>query len=257
MAAPTLVGMGAHALAMPWPPTPGAPGCPGSSAWRVYALLQILALAVILAINNFFGAVSLGAVPLDAGRRWAITGLFALSDCGLPLVGVLLGASLARAVGPAAAYMGIAMIMLTGVYVVFGLSRSGRVTGRRRAAERASAGRAGEAAVGGHVGHGTPERPAEGRAAAGDAGIAGLVVTAVALGLDNLGAAIGLGATGVNLPLTLGTFAVVTGGVTALGLAVGGIVHRRLPGDAANGLAGALLFGTGLTMLVVRLRGGG
>ena len=183
------------------------------------AVLQVLALALILAINNFFGAVSLGAAPLHRRRRWAIVGLFALSDCGLPLLGVVLGAGLARALGPAAAYMGLGLIMLTGIYLAFGLFRQG-----------------------GDQGH-----------EAADVGIGGLVVTAIALGLDNLGAAVGLGATGVDVPLALVAFGLVTGVVTAAGLAVGGLLHRHLPARAATGLAGVLLFGTGCTMLAARL----
>ncbi len=183
------------------------------------AVLQVLALALILAINNFFGAVSLGAVPLHRRRRWGIVALFALSDCGLPLIGVVLGAGLARALGPAAAYIGLGLIMLTGIYLVFGLFRPGEKKGHDGA----------------------------------DVGIGGLVVTAVALGLDNLGAAVGLGATGVDVPLALVAFGLVTGVVTAVGLAVGGVLHRRLPGRTATGLAGVLLFGTGCTMLAARL----
>lgn len=188
------------------------------------AIFQILALAVILAINNFFGAVSLGAAPLARRQRIGVVALFAASDCGLPLVGVLLGAGLARALGPVAADIGVALIMLTGLYLGLGVLRP---------------------AAG--AGHAAPSTQMS---------VGPLVVTSLALGLDNLGAAVGLGATGVNVPLALVTFAVVTGVVTALGLAVGGFVHRRLSGRAATGLAGVLLFGTGATMLVARLHGG-
>jgi putative Mn2+ efflux pump MntP len=184
------------------------------------ALLAILALAAVLAVNNFFGAVSLGATSLGPRRRWAVVGLFALADGVLPLVGVVLGAGLARALGPAASFLGIGLIMATGVYLAWGAVRP-----RREAA--AEEGRWGP-----------------------------LLVSALALGLDNLGAALGLGATGVDVPLTLLTFAVVTGLVTGLGVWIGGLLRRGLPGRHASGVAGVLLFGTGCTMLAARLHGG-
>jgi putative Mn2+ efflux pump MntP len=181
--------------------------------------LRVLALACILAVNNFFGAVSLGAAPLPRRRRWAIVALFSLSDCALPLLGVVLGSRLARALGPAAAELGVSLILLTGVYLLFGVVR----------------GRAGEALP------------------AGTTGAARLVLMALALGLDNLGAAFGLGATGVPLPLTLLAFGGVTACATVCGLALGGVLQRQLPGRAARGVAGVVLLGVGCTMLVSRL----
>jgi putative Mn2+ efflux pump MntP len=243
-----------------------ADGRPSPPKVQVSAILQILALALILAVNNFFGALSLGAAPLSLRHRVGVVALFAASDCGLPLLGVVLGAGLARALGPAAADVGVVLIMLTGIYLVVDVLRRGAAAGGAHAARH---GRPRPADGGGPGGSESrrpavpapppgplPARTAAGRPAAAaptQVAVAPLLLTSVALGLDNLGAAVGLGATGVDVPLALVTFAVVTGLVTAAGLALGGLVRRHLPRRAASGLAGALLFGTGATMLTARL----
>ena len=176
---------------------------------------QILLLALILAINNFFGAVSLGAADLDHRDRIRIVALFALADCGLPLVGILLGAGLARMLGSAASYIGAGMIILTAIYIFLDRSQEG---------------------------------PGSGRTALG-----ALLLTALGLSLDNLGAGIGLGAMGFNLTVSLITFAAVTAVMTLLGLLVGHHLYRRMAGRKVNSVSGALLFVTGCAMLVSRL----
>lgn len=178
-------------------------------------MLQVLFLALVLAINNFFGAVSLGAAELDHRTRIRIVALFAAADCGLPILGILLGAGLSRWLGPTASYLGAAMIMVTALYIFFDRGR---------------------------------EMPA-----AGPTPLSRLLVTAVGLGLDNLGAGIGLGAMGFNLVLSLVAFAVVTAAVTVLGLLVGQVLYQRLAGRSVNGVSGTVLFVTGAAMLVSRI----
>jgi putative Mn2+ efflux pump MntP len=181
-------------------------------------VVQVFVLAVLLSLNNFFGAVALGAAELAPRERLRVVVLFAAADCGLPLIGIALGSDLAQALGRTAAYLGAGVIMATAVYVAL----SGR---------------------GGHAGPPTSAGP--------------LLLTAIGLGLDNLGAGLGLGAMGFPPLLTLATFGLVTAGVTVLGLVLGRAVYRRLAGRNINGLSGAVLFVTGAAMLISRLRASG
>ena len=181
-------------------------------------MLQILVLALVLAINNFFGAVSLGAAELDHRARIRIVALFAAADCGLPLLGIVVGAGLARTLGSTASYLGAAMIMLTAVYIFLDRGKEGPASGPR------------------------PLGP--------------LLMTALGLSLDNLGAGIGLGAMGFNLTASLITFGAVTAVMTVLGLLVGQFLYRRMAGRSVNGVSGALLFVTGAAMLMSRLHAG-
>jgi len=187
----------------------------GTGSWGAVGLLQVLFLALVLAINNFFGAVSLGAAELDHRARIRIVALFAAADCGLPLMGILLGAGLSKWLGPTASYLGAAVIMLTALYIFFDRGQ---------------------------------EMPASGHAP-----LPRLLLTAIGLGLDNLGAGIGLGAMGFNLVLSLVAFGVVTAVVTVLGLLVGQFVFQRLAGRSVNGVSGTVLFVTGAAMLVSRI----
>ena len=178
-------------------------------------LWQVLFLALVLAVNNFFGAASLGARDLDLRARLRIVGLFAAADCGLPLVGVLLGSVVAHWLGGAASWAGAIIIMLTAIYMFFDAPAPAQ-----------------------HDHRGSLLR---------------LVPTAVALSLDNLGAGVGLGAMGFNLGISLVAFASVTAVMTALGLLVGRFLYGLLAPRQAAGVSGALLFLTGAGMLASRL----
>jgi hypothetical protein len=82
-------------------------------------VLQWLLLALILTIHSFCGAVSLGAAEQDRRARLRVVALFAAADCGLPLVGILVGAALARLVGTMASYVGAGVIILTAICIFF------------------------------------------------------------------------------------------------------------------------------------------
>jgi putative Mn2+ efflux pump MntP len=181
-------------------------------------VLQVVLLALILAVNNFFGAVSLGAAELGPRDKLRVVLAFGLADCAVPLVGVVLGSGLAELLGPPARYAGAALILLTAAYMF--------LQGRHRA----------PATQGLSVG--------------------ALWLTAVALSLDNLGAGLGLGAMGYPLPAVLLLFGTITAGMTVVGLALGRVLYRHLGARNASGVSGVLLFATGCAMLASRLHSG-
>jgi putative Mn2+ efflux pump MntP len=80
-----------------------------------------------------------------------------------------------------------------------------------------------------------------------------LLLAAVGLSLDNLGAGIGLGAMGFSLVLSLVAFGVVTALMTVLGLLLGQHLYRLMAGRRVKGVSGAVLFVTGTAMLVSRI----
>ncbi len=81
-------------------------------------MLRLSAFVLPLALDSFAVAASLGARRPGRAQRWRLSALFVLFEAGMPLVGLALGAPLARAVGSVAEYLAAAALVATGVWMV-------------------------------------------------------------------------------------------------------------------------------------------
>jgi manganese efflux pump family protein len=65
-------------------------------------VLAVLLVALSLGLSNFAAAIGIGISGIDARTRWRVGVVFGLFEAGMPIVGLLLGRSLAGTLGGAA-----------------------------------------------------------------------------------------------------------------------------------------------------------
>jgi putative Mn2+ efflux pump MntP len=171
----------------------------------------LVLVAVALGLSNLAAAIGIGLSGVDARVRIRVGLVFGLFEAGMPIVGLLAGQPLARAVGSVAAYAAGAVLVAAGGLTVY----------RART------------------------RPVESTAAPGRAGP--LIATAAALSVDNLVVGFALAAQ----PVGLLDAALVIGGVSAamslVGLEAGHRLGRVVERWSAE-LSGALLIVVGVAV---------
>jgi manganese efflux pump family protein len=141
-------------------------------------MLALLLVAVSVGLGNFAAAVSLGTGGVDARVRLRVGLIFGAFEAGMPVIGLLVGDHVAGQFGQATQWVGGALLATVGLY--------GMVTSRR-----ASAAGPGDA------------RP-------GQRGVR-LLLSGLALSLDNLVAGFAIGTAQVSIVAG----ALVIGGVSA------------------------------------------
>ena len=81
-------------------------------------MLALLLVALSLGLSNFAAAIGIGVTGVDAGTRLRVGLIFGIFEAGMPILGLLLGHSLAHALGSAAHWIGAALLIATGGYAV-------------------------------------------------------------------------------------------------------------------------------------------
>jgi manganese efflux pump family protein len=79
---------------------------------------KLLALILPLGLDTFAVAVALGLVGVPPPRRLRISVLFTAFEAGMPLIGLALGAPLGHALGGAADYLAIGVLLAFGLYTL-------------------------------------------------------------------------------------------------------------------------------------------
>jgi putative Mn2+ efflux pump MntP len=180
---------------------------------------KLIALVVPLGLDTFAVAAALGMIGVSARRRRRVTVLFTAFETGMPLIGLVLGAPLARAIGATADYVAIAVLIAFGLYMLR-----------------------------------EDEAPEEGRVAAlartRDPRV--LLAVGVSISLDELAIGFTLGLLRVAAVLVIVLIAAQTVIVTHAGLRLGGRLSERLR-EGAERLAGVGLAGLGLVLLAEKL----
>ncbi len=182
----------------------------------VAEVLPLLLVAASIGMDNFGAATAIGVAGVDRGLRLRVALIFGVFEAAMPLVGLLLGRSLAQDLGSAANPVGGVLLGLAGVYAI------------------------------GSEAFGKSEVP-------GDTtpGTRRLVLLGAALSIDNLVIGFALGTFHVNLLMAAITIAVVSVALSLLGLEIGSRLGRLL-GQRSQVLGGAVLIlvgvlvGTGL-----------
>lgn len=85
-------------------------------------MLKVVALLLPLSLDTFAVAAAIGMAGAGGGRWWRLRLglLFAAFEGGMPLLGLLAGAGLGRALGGVADYAAIAALALLGLYMLRG-----------------------------------------------------------------------------------------------------------------------------------------
>ena len=155
-------------------------------------ILSLAAIGMVIALNNFAVSLALGAIGVP--RPWRVVLVFGVFEFVIPLIGLLLGNSLAGELASALHWLVPVLLAAIGAATVWESFRFGRDD------ERLS-----------HL----------------TANWTGLVLLALGLGIDNLLVGFSLGLAGVHPFLLAGSIAICSIAFTAIGLEVGHASRRH------------------------------
>jgi putative Mn2+ efflux pump MntP len=183
-------------------------------------LAKLLALVLPLGLDTFAVAAAIGIVGITPARRRRISAVFTAFEAGMPLIGLALGAPLGRALGGAAEYVAIAVLIGFGLYTLLG----------------------------------SQEDDADGERIADLAEMRGWrsVALGISISLDELAIGFTLGLLRLPVALVIALIAAQTLIVTQLGLRLGDRLGRRTR-EGAERLAGVALTVLGIVLLAERL----
>lgn len=189
-------------------------------------MLVLLLVAVSLGLSNFAAAVGIGIAGVDGRTRLRVGLIFGLFEAGMPAVGLLIGRGLATAAGHDSRWPGAALLIAAGGYALVRVLRERWRTGRPAAPSRSSAdgaaGTAGAAA-------GAVWRKRTGT----------LLLSGLALSIDNLAVGFALGTYHVGLAVGAGVIGSVSVAMSLAGLELGARIGRRAArsGELIGGFA--------------------
>jgi putative Mn2+ efflux pump MntP len=150
-------------------------------------VLALILVALSLGLSNFAVAIGLGISGASARTRVQVGVIFGLFETGMPIAGLGLGQSLASVMGGAAHWISAGLLIATGVWSLVQAL---------------------------HGGSGPP-------APDGDQRTWRLLVTGLAISVDNLAVGFALGAFHVNLAVAAITIGVISTGLSLIGLELG------------------------------------
>jgi len=183
-------------------------------------MVALLLVAVSLGLSNFAAALGLGVAGVDRRTRVRVGVVFGIFEAGMPVAGLLLGHGLAGTLGHAARWIGAGLLIATGLYA---LAQSVRDRTRER-----------------------PGAPAAPVPAAG-LSLGRLLVTGLALSIDNLAVGFALGTHRVGLALAAVLIGAVSVALSLLGLELGGWIGTRA-GETGELISGLVLIGVGIAI---------
>jgi manganese efflux pump family protein len=181
-------------------------------------VLALLLIAVSLGLSNLAASIGIGITGIDARTRLRVGVIFGLFETGMPILGLLLGHSLARTLGHTAHWTGAALLIATGLYAVIQ-----SVRGRSKNDD----GHQADMAAGQHAGR--------------------LLVTGIALSIDNLAVGFALGTYHVSLILAAVIIGAVSVGLSLIGLELGNRLGEKT-GNRGEILGGFVLIGVGVAI---------
>jgi putative Mn2+ efflux pump MntP len=188
-----------------------------SVAGTVAPMLALLLVAVSLGLSNFAASVGLGVTGIDAPTRLRVGVIFGIFETGMPIAGLLLGHSLADTLGQAAHWIGAGLLIVTGLYA---LVQAIRGPGRRDGGDQA---------------------------VQADQPVTRMLITGLALSIDNLAVGFALGTYHVSLAVAAIVIGAVSVALSLLGLELGSRIGTRI-GDRGELLSGAVLIGVGIAI---------
>jgi putative Mn2+ efflux pump MntP len=179
------------------------------------AIFGLLLVSVSVGLSNFAGAIGIGLSGIDARTRLRVGIAFGLFEALMPIAGLLLGQAVAGYLGHIAKFVGSAILVVVGAYTIW---QGRRVTGEPKK-ERAE--------IRTHR----------------------LVVTALALSIDNL--AVGFALAEFHIPIALAavTMGVISVAMSLLGLELGSRLGTRVEAWSEE-LGGAVLILVGIAIAV-------
>jgi putative Mn2+ efflux pump MntP len=182
-------------------------------------MLAVVLVALSLGLSNFAAAIGIGVAGVDAGTRLRVGIIFGIFEAGMPVLGLLLGHGLAHALGGAAHWIGAGLLIATGTYAVVQASR------------------------------GRNSQPDQPPAEAAPLRTGRLLVTGLALSIDNLAVGFALGAYHVNFAVAAIIIGLVSVTLSLAGLELGDRLGTKL-GERGELLGGLVLIAVGIAITV-------
>ena len=179
------------------------------------AVLPLLLVAGSLGMSNFAASIAIGMSGVDHALRMRLAFAFGLFEAAMPVVGLLLGRQLSGTLGSHAHLLGGGLLVAAGAYALLDSTRS----------------------------HDEPPPALAG------AGLRRLLVLGAALSIDNLIVGFALGAYGVPLALAVVVIAVVSVGMSLIGLEAGARLGTRV-GHRSERLGGIVLVCVGAVIAI-------
>lgn len=182
-------------------------------------LLSLLLVSVSVGLSNFAGAIGIGISGIDARTRLRVGIAFGIFEALMPIVGLLLGAAVAGYLGHMAKYIGAGILVLTGLYTIW--------QGRRTAQlEKQQSG-----TVVAVTGMGTHQ----------------LLITAIALSIDNLAVGFAIAVYHVNIALAAVMMGTVSVALSLVGLELGSRLGERVE-EWSEEIGGGVLILVGIAL---------
>jgi manganese efflux pump family protein len=176
-------------------------------------MLALLLVAVSVGLGNFGATTALGVSGVDRRLRIQIAVIFGIFEGGMPVVGLVIGHSVAHELGGSAPVIGGTLLGLTGAYSVLR-----ELLGEKRRDNE---------------GH----RPS----------LVSLIALGAALSIDNLVIGFALGTYHANLAAAIVTIALVSTTLSLLGLELGSRLGTKL-GGRSELVGGAVLIAVGIAV---------
>ena len=205
-------------------------------------MLALLLLAVALGLSNFAAAIGIGVSGVRGRARVQIAVVFGVFEAGMPVLGVALGQGVAASLGQAARWLGGAALIVIGLTSLILAQRGARGSRDGRGARVAGGARDGRGArvAGGRAGDDGPGPDGDGSSWR----LGRIVVSGLALSVDNLAAGFALGAYHTNLAVAATVFGVVSVAMSLVGLELGARIGAA-SGERSELIACALLIAVG------------
>jgi len=176
-------------------------------------MLALVLVALSLGLSNFAAAIGIGVSGVNARTRLEVGVVFGLFEVGMPLLGLALGHQLAHNLGHETRWVGGGLLVATGAYgLLAGLRGRGRLalpTTRRRTGR--------------------------------------LVLTGLALSVDNLAVGLALGAYQVPVVLAAVVIGTVSVALSLIGLQMGARIGARA-GDWGEIVGSLILVAVGVAI---------
>jgi len=180
---------------------------------------KLLGFVLPLGVDTLAVAAAIGALRVRGWARLRVSLIFVVFEAGMPLIGVAIGAPLARVVGGVADYLAIAVLIALGLWMLLSRGDDDDRAGRLLAAR------------------GLP-----------------LIGLGLSISLDELAIGFSLGLTGLPIAAVVVAIAVQTLVVSQLGMAIGDRLAERFR-ETLERIAGAALILLGLALLGEALAG--
>jgi len=183
------------------------------SAGYLSGVLALLLVAVSVGLDNLGAATAIGVSGVDTQLRLRMAVVFGVFEAAMPLLGLLLGRSVAGTLGSHTKLVAGVVLGLVGLYTI-----AHELLGPSAESERSL----------------TP-------------GIPRLVVLGATLSIDNLAIGFALASYHINIGVAALVIAAVSVGLTLIGLEAGSRLGERL-GRRAELLGGVMLVGIGIAI---------